>query len=96
MRIFRHITSSALIAAGLLLLLADADAVRHWGCHINDVATIDSQWGPIAWPTGEQPDWARIPVFAYTLAFWTTAALLLAPWPKWPSPYRARICRGTE
>jgi hypothetical protein len=96
MRTLRCIVTSILILIGLLILLADLEAIFRWGCDINDAAVIDPQIGPIDWPTGERPGWALIPAFIYSVGFWVVAALLYVPWPATGRPYRGRVLHGAE
>jgi len=96
MRIARLIAALILFVLGLYLLADDVYTILRYGCDINDMASIDSQWGPIDWPTGERPSFTVVPVYVYAFGFWLLAALMIVP--KWiiGKPYRGRMWRGAE
>jgi len=87
---------SLLLAAGAVIFVYDAYFILSYGFDVNDVAAVTAEGFIIAWPTGETPVWAQLPVFTYSIAFWLLAAAAFAVWRGMGRVYAGRICRGTE
>ena len=61
------LTSLILLAVGLAIFFWDAWTSHQYGFHMNEVAGITEDGGPIDWPTGERPTFtADFPVRLYS------------------------------
>jgi len=96
MKVPRILAASVFIVLGLYLLADDVYTILRYGFDINDVASIDSQWGPIDRPTGEHPSFTMLPAYVYAFGLWLLGGLFLVPWRKFGTSYHGRICRGAE
>jgi hypothetical protein len=90
------LTSLVLLAAGLALFFWDAWTSHQYGVHMNEVAGITADGGPVDWPTGERPTFTLIPLFVYALVFLLPAAGANALRISVGRGNPGRICRGTE
>jgi hypothetical protein len=90
------LTSLVLLAAGLALFFWDAWTSHQYGVHMNEVAGITADGGPVDWPTGERPTFTLIPLFVYALVFLLPAAGVNALRISVGRGNPGRICRGTE
>ena len=82
--------------AGLGILFFDAYTCHLYGFHLNEVAGVTDDGGPIDWPTGERPIFTLVPIYVYGLGFWVAAEGIYSLRFGIGRRYRTRICRGTE
>src|ERR1017187_7763098 len=82
--------------SGLTILLCELDTYHRYGVHSNEVASITEEGYVIAWPTGEVPWFAQVPVRSWILVFWLSAAGAYSLRFFVGKPYHGVIWRGTE
>jgi hypothetical protein len=90
------IISFALLAMGLAVFAFDAYTSQRYGFHVNEVAGITDDGGPIDWPTGERPTFTLIPLVVYAFGFLSAGAGVYAVRSRVGQGYHGRIYRGTE
>jgi hypothetical protein len=74
------LVSLVLLADGLAIFFWDSWTSHQYGFHMNEVAGITADGGPVDWPTGERPTFTLIPFFVYALVFLLPAAGVNALW----------------
>src|ERR1035441_881251 len=82
--------------SGLTILLCELDTYHRYGVHSNEVASITEEGYVIAWPTGEVPWFAQVPVRSWILVFWLSAAGAYSLRFCVGKAYHGIIWRGTE
>ncbi len=61
-------------AVGLMIFAFDGYISHRYGFHFTEVAGIDADGSPIAWPTGEEPFFMQFPPSAYAVGFFLAGA----------------------